>query len=239
MGLFDRDKPFPVEEKEIPPAKGLRLFFRIFFREFSVLIKVNLLFFLFCIPIVTIPAAFCAMTRISLNMVREKNYYLWEDFWKTFRAEFMKATLVGIICGVWVVALAVATWFYGNYSLSNSLYLVPTAITAFGAVMIVFVGFSLFPMLSLVDLPLKALVKNAILLVFLSIFRYVLVLLIFLALLFLALMFFPLSLILVVFLYPSLLNYISVYNAYAGIKKHVLKENDGAEDAISSNGKKT
>ena len=222
MKLFNQNPSESDEKKSAPPEKGLLLFFYILYWDFFSLIKVNLLFFLFCIPVITIPAAYCAMTRIIVSMVRDKEHFLWTDFWNTFRKEFKKATVSGLILGVGMAASAMGIWYYwGFLSLQGPFWpIVPFSLA--GAILLPFVAFSLFPMISLVDLPLGKLIKNACLLVTISFFRYAFALLICATFIILALMLLPLSLVPVLLLYPSLLTLITVLSAYGAIKKHIL-----------------
>ncbi len=69
------------------PATGLRLFGRDPRREWWELVKLNLLFVVFSLPLVTLPAAHAAAVRISVAMVEDRNIYLWRDF----RSAFVRA----------------------------------------------------------------------------------------------------------------------------------------------------
>ena len=224
MGLFYSNKPGPGIDKDAPPAKGLRLFFQTLAREFFSLIKVNFLFYLFCIPIITIPASYCAMTRISVNMVRDKPYFLWDDFWKTFRAEFAKSTIAGIAIAAGLTAAIVSARYYGNLAESSAIFWILFCLATFGAFLLLFTSFSLFPIISIVDLPLRKAAKNAFILISVSFFRYILALIICAALLLLGVMLFPYSILPAFLIYPSFLNLITVFSAYGGIKKYILQE---------------
>lgn len=56
------------------------------------MIGLNLLYLLCCLPIVTIPASTCAMTRVVLNLVREKGTDIVAPFFAEFRHDFWKRT---------------------------------------------------------------------------------------------------------------------------------------------------
>ena len=224
MGLFFSSKPGPGIDRNAPPAKGVKLFFQIFFLEFFALIKLNLLFYLFCIPIVTIPAAYCAMTRITVTMVRDEPYFLWNDFWAAFRREFAKATIAGFMFIVGIVLSVTALIYYRDLLDTGEALWMMLPVATVCTVTLLFMGFSLFPMIALIDLPLNAIVKNAFLLIPLSFFRYVLASVACVALLVIGFIFNPLSIVVIILVYPSLLNLITVLGAYAGIKKHILKD---------------
>ena len=226
VGLIYNDKPGPGVKDDVPPAKGLRLFFRILFGEFFTLIRLNFLFYLFCIPVLTIPASYCAMIRIIVGMVRDQHCFLLSDFWKTFRKEFWKATIVGMSLLAVLGGLIALVWFYEDIIGVEGLYLPLAVFTASVMAMLIFVSFSLFPMISLVDLPLKKVVMNAFLLVPASIFRYMLAFFVCTVLIFLGLLFFPVTLIPIALLFPSILSLITVFSAYSGIKDNVLEDTD-------------
>ena len=225
MWNFNKEPKSSID-RDKPPAKGLRLFFQTLWREILSLVALNFLFYLFCIPVITIPAAYCAMTRLTVTMVRDQPHFLWTDFLKAFRTEFKKATLAGFTVVFGLAALVIATLYYWDFSRSNDFYLLPTAIAASGAMLLVFVSFSLFPMISLIDLPLKAHWRNACALVPLSFFHYLLAFVICAALVVAAHLLIPMSFLPAFLLYPSVLNFITVFSAYGGIKKHVMMEEE-------------
>lgn len=52
------------------PREGARRFFYLFWNHAWKLIRLNLLFLACCIPVVTMPAALCAMDRALIVLVR-------------------------------------------------------------------------------------------------------------------------------------------------------------------------
>lgn len=120
MGLFNSyTKPGPGIPKDAPPKKGLRLFFDVLTREFFELVKLNLLYLLFCIPIVTIPAATTALCRITLTMIRDQNHFLWNDFFTAFKREFKWSTLFGLPLLLLTALCNAALRLYGAAALSS------------------------------------------------------------------------------------------------------------------------
>jgi hypothetical protein len=57
----------PGIPKDAPTRKGLALFGEIVGREWWELVKLNLLFIVFALPLVTLPAAAFATTRVTLG----------------------------------------------------------------------------------------------------------------------------------------------------------------------------
>ena len=67
--FFQEDYNAPPEE-ESPPAGGARLFFWLLGGEAAGLLKLNLLFLLACLPVVTIPPAYHALHRLTRRLVQ-------------------------------------------------------------------------------------------------------------------------------------------------------------------------
>ena len=67
--FFQEDYNAPPEE-ESPPAGGARLFFWLLGGEAAGLLKLNLVFLLACLPVVTIPPAYHALHRLARRMVQ-------------------------------------------------------------------------------------------------------------------------------------------------------------------------
>ena len=58
------------------------------------LVWLNLLTLLCCIPVVTAGAAFTALHYVSIKMVRNEEGYLTRNYFKSFRQNFIQATLL-------------------------------------------------------------------------------------------------------------------------------------------------
>lgn len=118
----------PGVEKDTPKPKGLRLLAVTFGREWWELIKLNLLFLLAALPLVTLPAAYLAMVSVTIAMVDDRNVYLWRDFWRAFRSQFAAATLlgVGVLVGAGLAYLAIST--YARAVMDDVLFVVPLVI---------------------------------------------------------------------------------------------------------------
>ena len=98
MGIFN---DYTREGKGVSKDPDFRprivVFFDVYFRKFWNLVLLNLLYILFCLPIITIAPATAAMTKILRNYAREEHAFLWSDFWDTFKSNFKTSLVVGII----------------------------------------------------------------------------------------------------------------------------------------------
>lgn len=145
---------------DAPPSGGWKRFFFILGTHFWKLITLNLLFLAFCIPLVTIPAAFCGMNRVLIKLYREGNCFLWAEFIKEFRANLWKAMPFGLFGAVSLFAS------YYFLSLSTSAYEngVDVVSAAIGILLLIFAVLLLnyvFVFLPTLDLKNGPITKNA------------------------------------------------------------------------------
>lgn len=64
------------------------------------MLKLNFLWLLFSIPVVTMGAATTAAYTVTLRMVDDREGYIWEPFWKAFKANLKKGSIIGVILEV-------------------------------------------------------------------------------------------------------------------------------------------
>ena len=72
------------------------------------LVLLNVIFLICCIPIITIGASLTAMYEITLKMAFKEDGYIIRDFFKSFKQNFMRATIMWII----TVVLGILFLFY-------------------------------------------------------------------------------------------------------------------------------
>ena len=223
--LYGKEGP-GVPDNE-PEKKGFALFWDVFRQQFWELIKLNLTFLLSCVPIITIPAAIKAMSHIAFSMFQNKHHYLWEDYWASFKDNFIRSTVIGLI---WILMLAV-TWFGLQFYLSLlnadwnaylSAALAGLSILIF--MLVTFMGYYIFPMDAKMELKVSQVFRNALLLSILRLPWNILTLVVIALICFLLLMFFPFTIIIVPFFSFSFISFIATFCAYTGLKKYVITE---------------
>ena len=206
--------------KGTPEKQGLALFFDVLWREFWELCKLNLIFILFSLPVVTIPVAITAMSKVIFYMLLDKPVYAFGDFYSSFRLEWKRATLAGLIYSMVLALTVVGMVFYTAFLDVFVLYVMSMLACA----LILIAGFYLFPMLAVLDLNLKGIFKNAILLTFLRMPQNICALVLFVLLTLLVLVYLPTTLLAVLVIFFSLINLISTFCAYTALKKFVLTD---------------
>lgn len=201
---------------------GWKNLFLTLWREVYTLIRANLCFLLFCLPIVTIPPALTALYGVCVDAIWGQKCQVGKTFLKTIKTQFLSSWALFLgLAGVETVS-CVAAWFYftrGNWMLS----LLGLMATAIGVVVLFMIPYC-FCMLARVRLPLKQVVKNGFLLSFLnlkfSICGTVLAIAIVLVLVLWWLYLLPLILLIGEAFVAYLTGYFSLY----GLQKFVLTE---------------
>lgn len=126
---------------------------------------VIVLLILSAVSVICLPAAITAMSRITVTMVRDENFFLWQDFRKAFTRNFGKALLGGFVFGLLIfVFLFAGAVYYSMFGLG----VLFAVIAAFDACLIIITftaSLYYWPMLSYVELPFSALFKNSLIMV--------------------------------------------------------------------------
>ena len=117
MGLiskyYDQTREGKGVSKDDRREKGLFNFFDVYTTNFWKLTLLGLIWLLFSLPVVTMPAATCAFVYIIRNMVRKKGVFLWSDFVETFTKYFWKSLPLGIADLVVYALSFIALRWYG------------------------------------------------------------------------------------------------------------------------------
>lgn len=184
--------------KNAPKKKGVKLFFEIFFRKFWKLIELNMLYFVFFIPIflflaslsfiknntvslicaglslilfaVFIGPATAGMVKVQRNFVLEKHSFIVNDFFKAFRANFKKAVPVGIVdCFITLSVYASFIVYPVLAEKSGTKFMyVPMVITLSLALVIAMMNFYIYLMMIATNLSFMNLVRNSFALAFVA-----------------------------------------------------------------------
>ncbi len=118
----------------------------------------NLLFLLFSLPIVTAGASLTAAHAVALKMVDDEEGYLFRTFWKAFRENFRRATLL------WLANAAVAYALWIDWQIVATAAEPPVSAIVAGAIVAV-VSFCVFtyayPLLARYENTLANTARNA------------------------------------------------------------------------------
>lgn len=219
---------FPFLRPRIPPEgstdkRGMGLFFSILLQNPKELILLNLLFIVFSLPLITLPAALTAMSGVTLKMAREEVFFFREDFVGAFKQNFWKSLVIGLPAGLILTAAFYLLPFYRGALALSPIFYIPLALVVLTAVFVLLMGMYAFPMLAAVDLTAGQILRNAALL---AVARLPVNAAAFLGALFLWLLVLaalPASLLIVFTCLFSLLSFIGSFCAWSGVRKYVLK----------------
>lgn len=257
MGLFFKDYESSGRgiSKNAPKKTGFKLFLDILGRKFWQLAGLNFLYFLFFMPLllsltairyipdpgialavvcvliltfmVTIGPATAGLVKVIRCYLIEKHTYVTRDFFKGFRNNFKKASVIGFIdCLVALSAYAAVNVYPAlAVQLGTNLMYVPMVITYSFVLVVIMMNYYIYLMLVATSLSLKNLIKNSFALSFVSIktnIRITLLVVLILALFF-PLLFFPPLLFTIMLFYPAaFITYVVCFNSYPVIQKYVI-----------------
>ncbi|MBY5816317.1 YesL family protein [Rhizobium leguminosarum] len=151
----------PGIPKDAPKRTGLALFAEILVREWWEMVKLNILFILAGLFVVTLPAALAAMARVSVALVEDRNTYLLRDFTEAFLRYFWRATAWGLaLCGALAIGLyAIVTYAAG--ARDNLLLSAPLTIALVATAFIAVLACHLIVLMVMRDLPALRLLRLA------------------------------------------------------------------------------
>lgn len=117
--------PEPETDGMDPEKTGFSRFLEIISSQCGSLLKVNLLFLLGCIPIVTLPLSLYAMNCVVLRMVQDRPVKCLRDYWEAFRRECKRGYLAFLLTAAPLGLAGCGVWFYLDHAASNLLFLLP------------------------------------------------------------------------------------------------------------------
>ena len=185
-------KEGPGVRKDQPPKKGIPRFFEILMRDYGHLLKVNFLFLLCCLPMVTVvlfgllfhqylgmlliaavlyllcavlvgPAMTC-LHGITVKTVRDEPCYMWHEFKKCWKGNWKQSVPAGVLFCTLLAMECIAAWYYMFMQSEMNVLLV--AFVAFSLLLLTICWlFTTLQMLYL-DMPLGGMLKNSLLIMF-------------------------------------------------------------------------
>ncbi len=91
----------------------------------------NLIWLVCSIPIVTMGAATTAAYTITLKMVDDKEGYIVGPFWREFKANLKKGSIIGVIMEVAIYAIYIDFQLFQHAEKSNTMFLIVGVIAIF------------------------------------------------------------------------------------------------------------
>lgn len=162
--ILYESEPHREAEPSGPPPTGLRLLWATLRREWWRLVKANILFWLCCLPLVTIPAALKALSRVCITLLREESCDLGPDWWNAFRDGFFRSTGTGALAALALFTVGSGVRFYGTAMAGNGLLAVPALLLLILELVLALSLVPLFLLLEFSELGLREALRSAVLL---------------------------------------------------------------------------
>lgn len=153
----------PGVQRDAPPKRGLALLADVVRREWWMLLQLNLLFIVFALPLVTLPAAQVAASRVTALMLEDRPVYLMRDFWEAFRSRFWRATAIGLATAIVVALSGYATSSFFTAATQNLMFVLPMVVVASSGLFAVLAAMHAVTLLAMADRPLPSVVRLALL----------------------------------------------------------------------------
>lgn len=147
--------------KDAPKKTGHALFAEIFAREWWEMVKLNILFILAAMFVVTLPAAIAATARICVAFVEDRNVYLLRDFIEAFIGYFRRATAWGLAFTATLGMGGYATASYASAARDNLALVAPLTVSFVVTAFIAVMACHLIVLMVMRDLPALKLLRLA------------------------------------------------------------------------------
>ncbi|MCH5194572.1 MAG: YesL family protein [Oscillospiraceae bacterium] len=229
FGKYDYNKAGKGIAKNAPKKKTFFAFLELYFRYAWRLMKLNVVTFIFCIPIVTIGPALAGMTKVLRNYTLDKSAFIFHEFWKGFSNNWKQSLPVGLLDILFAVSAVTAFQVYpkmGEQAVaaggSSTPYTILCVISISFALTLLMMNFYIMPMIVATDLSLKNIIKNGFFLTCVCLKKNVFTLLI-IALITAFMIIAPdMAMLLVPFWAISFMGFVIMYNSYPQIQKYVI-----------------
>ena len=229
FGMYNYDKAGSGVSKDARKKNDFFRFWELYFRKFGKMICLNLLTFVFCIPIVTIGPALAGMTRVLKSYTLEKNAFIFHDFIKGFKQNLKQSIPVGLLDILFTVSAVAALNVYpamaNNAVSGGKIYIVLCVLSVAFALTLLMMNFYIMPMIVATDLKLKDIIKNSFYLTCVALKKNIVTLLAILAVLAVSALLTITNiytLLLIPFFPISFLGFVVVFNSYPQIQKYVI-----------------
>lgn len=224
LDLFHYGKAGRGVQKNGPKKKPFFLFWEIFGNKFWKFFQINLIFFLFCIPIVTFGPALAAMTQVMRKFVIGEPIFIFDEFKTAFRKNWKQSLPIGLVDLGLIVLFMYNINFYlaaieQEQSTQNKAMLALSLAVGF---IIYMIHFYIYPQIVALNLRLPQILKNAFILMIAGLKRSVAAFFSTLALVFLMALGYPYSLFLLPLVPAAWMCFIATFCAYPVIQKHII-----------------
>ena len=212
------------------PRKGVSLLLQIFVQEFFHIVGVNALFVICSIPIITMPGAYAAMTRVNGYYVQELACNQWKEFFREFRQAWKRSLPLGLILLLVPFGLALVC-FELMTNMWNAVHYLLLTLCLITVSLLLLIRYYFFPLLTWTRLSVAEALRNAFLLSVVQLLPNLLMLIFHILLFCIVMYYIPMSTPYLALSVFGSVNLFATFTAWKGIKKYILTESDGEENA--------
>lgn len=217
---FQREGPGVKKDEAL--KEGISLFFQLLITRFWDILKLNIIFIIYCIPLVTIGPAFGALTSINMSMIQRKHIYIFSDFHEAFKANWKQSLVCSFIISLIFTLLYIALLYYFRFAHGKPIFYVIFFVCLSITALFGFACMYIYPLLTTVSLSIKDIFKNSIFLSIVCLKDTLLGTLVYVIILGINIFFFPFTFPLFLIFTFSLLSFISSFTSWPGIKKFII-----------------
>lgn len=230
MGIFSGLSPAKEGkgiQKDNSQKNRFTLFFEIFFRHFWKITELNVLYVIFCIPIITIGPATAGVTKVIRNISLERPAYVWGDFWDSFKKNFKQSFFLGLADILIISGIITGCWLYPKIAseTGSNMWYILLSITISAGFIFIAMNFYAYIMIVSTDIPMGSIIRNSFFLTFIALKENLLTFLIFAAVcvawVVLAI-YYQIFLMLSLFLPATILGFIICFRCYPIVQKYVI-----------------
>lgn len=225
--------------------KGFFKFWEVYARHAWKLMGLNLLYFVFCIPlllmlglllstfnplslIIAVPAvvigpATAAMSKVARNFSQERPAFVVHDFFDAFKKNFRQGIIMGIVDVIFITGFIVGIPMYKNMAADNSVMYVPFIICLMCMITFFMMHFYIYLMICSTNLTMKQILKNSLFLVSLGLKESLWTLLATICVIFVIYGLLPYTYFIIPFFPLTFVAFVCCFNCYPVIRKHVIQ----------------
>lgn len=225
--------------------KGFFKFWEVYGRHMWKLMQLNFIYFLFCIPLIAmvvlllmtanpiwlvlaVPSvivgpATAGMTKVARNFSQERPSFVLHDFWDSFKKNFKQGIAMGTIDVVFSMGFLVGIPVYKQLAAQNSMMYIPFVLCLACMLTFYMMHFYIYLMICSTNLTMKQILKNSLFLVSIGIKQSLWTLIATLIVIMMVYLFMPYTFFIVPFFPLTFIAFISCFNCYPIIRKHVIQ----------------
>lgn len=224
MFLKSYYRPGPGIDKNAPPKKGLALYIELLTLDFWGFIRLNIIYVIFCLPIITIGGATLAYSEQCCKIIRKEHVFIPSDFLDSFKQNYKKGILLSpiillILFDLLIIYTNALAYIAKGWGSESTIFLVVAGIIS---ILLTSLIAYFIPMVANLDLRFIFQIKNAFILMIVGGWRTLAVSVFNLFVFILGITYFPISGVIFLILGFYILIFTNCFFTWPVIEKYVV-----------------